>query len=130
MNDVYWLTPHGLPRLLSCTTHDHISGVSTAHSWLDPPTPIINQENAPQTCLQVNLREAFSQLRFLFIVNSNLCPAKQHKFHTRVHRLLSDGSKVLGQILLISALMHLFSRTDDGGRSPQCLWILIPREKS
>lgn len=34
------------------------------HSILDPPTSVINQKNSPQrkACLQVNLREAFSQL--------------------------------------------------------------------
>ena len=35
-----------LPGLvLSYTTQDHLAGSGTAHSGLDPPTPIINQEN-------------------------------------------------------------------------------------
>lgn len=34
-------------------------------SELGPPTSVLNQVNVPQTCLQANLKEAFSQLEFL-----------------------------------------------------------------
>ena len=37
----------------------------TAHSGMGLPTPTINQENVPYTCLQANSIEAFSQLMFL-----------------------------------------------------------------
>lgn len=32
---------------------------------LDPPTPIMNQENAPETCSQAKLMESILQLRFI-----------------------------------------------------------------
>lgn len=38
----------------------------TIHSGLDPPKSIMNQENAC-SCLQDNLKEAFSLLRFPFL---------------------------------------------------------------
>lgn len=50
----------------SYTTEDHLTSSATSHSELDPPTLIINQENAPQSCLQANLMEAVSQLKSLF----------------------------------------------------------------
>lgn len=36
------------------------AGNGTSHSGLDPLTSVIIQENAPQSCLQENLMEAFS----------------------------------------------------------------------
>ena len=33
--------------------------------WAGPPPPITNLESAPQACLQPDVMEAFSQLRFL-----------------------------------------------------------------
>lgn len=45
---------------------EHLPREGTAHSMLTPPTSIVNQENAPQTCLQANLMEAISQPRFPF----------------------------------------------------------------
>lgn len=47
-------------------TQDFLPSGSTIHSGLDPPKSIINQENAC-SCLQDNLKEAFSLLRFCFL---------------------------------------------------------------
>ena len=47
-----WLAPHGLLSLLCYTTQDHLTWTATASSELDLLTPLINQENVPQTCLQ------------------------------------------------------------------------------
>lgn len=54
--------------LLSYANQDHIPRGGTAHRELSSPTAIINHENAPllQTCIQVNLKEVFSQLKFHF----------------------------------------------------------------
>lgn len=52
--------------MLSHTTWDSLPRVGTTPNELGPSTSITNQENA----LQVNLREAFSLLRF-FLDNSN-----------------------------------------------------------
>ena len=38
---------------------------SNTYSGLGLPTSITGQENAPQTCLQINLMQTFSQLRLL-----------------------------------------------------------------
>lgn len=35
----------------------------TAHSDLGPPTSILNQDDAPQTCSQASVVRAFSQLQ-------------------------------------------------------------------
>lgn len=43
------------------------------HRELGTPISITNQENAPQTRLQANLVEAFSQVRFLFPEDSSFC---------------------------------------------------------
>ena len=43
----YRLTPLGLFNLCSYTTQDYFSSDDLAHSGLDLPTSIINQENAP-----------------------------------------------------------------------------------
>lgn len=45
----YWLAPHGLPYY---TTRDYLARVGIAHSKLSLSVPIMNQENAPQICLQ------------------------------------------------------------------------------
>lgn len=47
-------------------TQDFLPSGSTIHSGLNPPKSIINQENA-RSCLQDNLKEAFSLLRFCFL---------------------------------------------------------------
>lgn len=65
MNAAYWLVPRGLSSLLSYTDHDYLSGGSTIHFRLGLPILTINQENAPWTCLQVNVMGAISQLRLL-----------------------------------------------------------------
>ena len=66
MNAAYWPVPYGLLSLVSYSTQDHLPRDSTAHSEMGPPTSLINQENVPQACSQVNLLEAFSQRRFPF----------------------------------------------------------------
>lgn len=43
-----------VPRRATC------AGNGTSHSGLDPLTSVIIKENAPQSCLQTNLMEAFS----------------------------------------------------------------------
>lgn len=48
----YYLVPRGLLSLLSHTTKNHVPRVGTAANGLASTTSIINQENAPQTCLQ------------------------------------------------------------------------------
>ena len=44
------------------STHDYPLKGTTANIYLGPSTPIINQDNIPQTHLQVNLMEALSQV--------------------------------------------------------------------
>jgi hypothetical protein len=41
---------------------DHLPRAIAIPSDLDPPTLIINQENVLQTCLQLDLMEAFSRV--------------------------------------------------------------------
>lgn len=48
----HWLDVHGLFSLLSYTTQDYLPKKGITHSVLGPPTSIIDQENAPQICLQ------------------------------------------------------------------------------
>lgn len=71
-----------LCTLLFYTTQDHQPRGSTAHSELRPPIVIINKHNTPQTHLQVNLMETFSQLRFLLpsyvLVFIELTKTNQH----------------------------------------------------
>lgn len=45
------------PLLAQPFPHNHLPGSSIIHNELDPPMLVINQENAPHTCVQVNLRE-------------------------------------------------------------------------
>lgn len=47
-------------------TQDSLPSGATIHSGLDLPKSIMNQENAC-SCLQDNLKEAFSLLRFPFL---------------------------------------------------------------
>lgn len=54
------------------TIWNYLSRVRTFHIGLDHVTSIINQENAVQTCLQANLMEALSHLRFPGSDGSNL----------------------------------------------------------
>lgn len=63
-NPSYWLVPHGFFRLLYYNIYNHQGKDNTAHSELGPSIPIINQENVPLACPQVNLMETFYQLRF------------------------------------------------------------------
>ena len=65
----HWLAFHDLLILLSYVTQDQLLRCGTASR---PPTSIINQENASQTCLQVCLIEAFSQLSILFQDDSGI----------------------------------------------------------
>lgn len=58
----YRFAPLVLLSLLSCTTQDHLPRDGAAHSGMDTPTSTTNQENATQTCLQLDLTEALSQL--------------------------------------------------------------------
>lgn len=51
---VYRLAPCSLLILLSYNTQDYQPREGTTHSELIPLTPIINQENLPQACSQVN----------------------------------------------------------------------------
>ena len=46
-----WLAPHSFPRLLSYTAQNH-KPRDDGDSELGPPTSVVNQENALQTCLQ------------------------------------------------------------------------------
>ena len=62
-----------LAQPLSYTNQDHLPRSRLTHNELDCLRSIINQENAPQTCLQANLRKVFSLLRFLFPQNSQVC---------------------------------------------------------
>jgi hypothetical protein len=55
------LAPSGLLSPFSYTTQDPLPMGSTTHSGLGLPTPIINQENVLQICLQANLVAIFSQ---------------------------------------------------------------------
>lgn len=52
---------YGLLRLLSFTTYDHLSRLSTVHSGLVHPRSIMHHEIVPQTFLQTNLMEIHSQ---------------------------------------------------------------------
>lgn len=58
----------GLPSLLFNTSQDYLPrGGGTIQNGLDLPTSNINQEDAPQTCLQTNLMGgAFFQLGSLY----------------------------------------------------------------
>jgi hypothetical protein len=53
---------HGVVSLLSYTAEDHMAGVGNILSGPVLSTSINNQENALQTCLQLNLLDSFSQL--------------------------------------------------------------------
>lgn len=54
----YWFTPHDILSLLSYAPQDSRDGVT--HNRLDPPTSIMNVENALQACPWGSLVEAFS----------------------------------------------------------------------
>ena len=60
-----------------------------AHSGLVSSASMIKQENGPQDCPQVNLMEAFSQLRFLFPGNSSWCQANKTTTATNTKQKLS-----------------------------------------
>lgn len=49
----------------SYTAQTQLPRDGNAHSGLDPPTSISNQENDPQTCPQASLMEVTPQLSFL-----------------------------------------------------------------
>ena len=65
----YWLASHDLASLLSYRTQDHQVRDGTTHNGLGPPPLITNKENA----LQLDLMEAFSQLRFPPFRYCSLC---------------------------------------------------------
>lgn len=80
----------------------------TALSGLGPPKSIINQENAPQTCLEANLMEAFSQLRFCpprisaFIMTKKLARTGPYKQGISPHTsfgILVSLSRMLATLL-------------------------------
>ena len=54
----YWLAPHGI--LMS---QDPLPRDGTVHSVCSPSTPVVNQENAPQTGLPSSLLELLSHVR-------------------------------------------------------------------
>lgn len=56
---------HGFFSSVSNITQPRLTWHSTTHSGLNPPTLISNQENARQTCQQVNLTKPVFQWRFL-----------------------------------------------------------------
>lgn len=60
----YWFSPQGLLGLLSCSIQDHQPKDDIAHSEMSLSLSIINQENAPQACLQTNLVGAFFLTEF------------------------------------------------------------------
>ena len=62
-NAASWLASHSLLMLFSYRTEDHLPRGDTTQSDLGLPTSVINQENAPQTCLWDNTMETFSQLK-------------------------------------------------------------------
>lgn len=62
---VYWLALCRLLCLLPYTTQDLLPSNGIVHHEEGHSTPIMNQDSTPQACLQVNLPEVFSQLRFL-----------------------------------------------------------------
>lgn len=51
---------------MACSTCLYIPEVGTTLNGVSRPTSVINQENAPQTCVQVTMVETTSQLRFPF----------------------------------------------------------------
>lgn len=72
------LTSHGL--LLTLHSYTILDQDSTAHSVWSPPTSLINQENKLQTCPQTI---GFSQLKFLFLVDSSSCHIERKKTPAR-----------------------------------------------
>jgi hypothetical protein len=60
----YWLALYDLLSLCY-STQDYKPRSGTTHSELDPPTPIINEENVPQACLQANWWGHFFSLTLL-----------------------------------------------------------------
>lgn len=58
------LTHQGSLSLLSYSTQWHHHRGGTAYSEVGPHISIINEENAPQACLWVNLVAAFSEWKF------------------------------------------------------------------
>lgn len=68
-----WLAVH--PSFYTILDQD-----STAHSVWSPPTSLINQENKLQTCPQTI---GFSQLKFLFLVDSSSCHIERKKTPAR-----------------------------------------------
>lgn len=65
----YWYAPHGFLSLFSYIAQDRLHrvegsawgwGVSTHYSQLGPPTSILDQGKASQTCPQVTMIGVFS----------------------------------------------------------------------
>lgn len=56
-------TPHSLFSLFSYAIKNQLPKRGTAHSGLDPPISIINQDSVPLTGLQDNLKEEFFSFR-------------------------------------------------------------------
>ena len=57
-NTTYWLTQ---PPFLYNPGHAFRGG--STHSDLDPPTSVINQESAPQACLQASFTEVIFSVK-------------------------------------------------------------------
>lgn len=51
---------------MACSTCLYIPEVGTTLNGVSRPTSVVNQENAPQTCVQVTMVETTSQLRLPF----------------------------------------------------------------
>jgi hypothetical protein len=91
----YWLTLHGLFRLLSCTTWDHLLRGAPIQ-WAGPPTSIVNNNNnsnsnnTPRTLPQANLMKTFSQLRFPLSRQLSLCQLNRNQSVRMSPRSMKD----------------------------------------
>lgn len=59
----YWRVLHGLLSLFSYAISDLLPRSGTNHNELASSTSVPEEDNTPQSWLQANLMEAFSQLR-------------------------------------------------------------------
>lgn len=103
----------GLLNLLSYSIHNHLpinplpGMVPLIVSWALPyQTSNIKQENFLQICIRANLKEAFSQIRLLFTVNSSLC---QDELKTNKQKTKWDSCMKLPQKTLWFVDLHMDS---------------------
>lgn len=47
------------------SAHSHLPAHSASHSGLSPPTPVIKEDNASESCPQANVIRTMFQVRFL-----------------------------------------------------------------